>query len=447
MSAAVTNQYVLIKSRNNRIMKNYQRTLLALFLLPLGASFSVAQEDAGEGTAADSPVEVTGAFSLKSGIIRGDDLQSALLDAVVAATASPTVPPELQDPAYDRYVNMADLAVAWRSQDAAALTDAALLLLEGERILMRPHAKLPADKVLQLAAKVAAEKQDKTTLDRLKKAAELHGKKELAAQLTASNKLASAVRSEEGLSIAVDAVTPEEFAAFHDLADRIRAARIAGDPTELQNLKEAILTGQALPAQLRQHLLAQLEKQGAVAQDGRPDAAISALTRLGGANRGWFSDATGISTPDPIRKIAPNGLSTGHGGETHSNLMVVTPPWIDTHGNIYGGSGNTGGSNGRVGRAKLQFTSSGKAYWVSDYRDGYGRVQSPVKAHSQYDRQATASGSSTGSSTSSADYRILSDGRVYAGSSYVGKAGRYTLSNGTQIWIYKTPSGRLVTRS
>lgn len=27
------------------------------------------------------------------------------------------------------------------------------------------------------------------------------------------------------------------------------------------------------------------------------------------ANAGWFQNATGVRTPDPIRKIAPNGLS------------------------------------------------------------------------------------------------------------------------------------------
>ena len=44
-------------------------------------------------------------------------------------------------------------------------TDVGLQLLEGERVLLRPHRKLPGAKVLELAARVATDRHDQPTLE------------------------------------------------------------------------------------------------------------------------------------------------------------------------------------------------------------------------------------------------------------------------------------------
>src|SRR5690606_8618303 len=127
--------------------------------------------------------------------------------------------------------------------------------------------------------------------------------------------------------------SPEEYFAFHDYSDRIRAARIAGDAVSLENFKDEIAGSDQLQPKLREHLLSQIEKTSALLpKDAAPDEAIAALTRLGGASRGWFSDATGFQTPDPIRKIAPNGISIGRREPSGSSIAVMTPPSIDRHG-------------------------------------------------------------------------------------------------------------------
>lgn len=242
----------------------------------------------------DEPQQVTGKFRLGGEVRDEGELQDALFE--VAAESTPL---ELHDPAYEQYVNMSSVGAAWQKQDAAALADGALQLLEGERILLRPHSKLPADKVLELAAKIATENHDAATLERLKKAAEVHGKKQLASQLAAAGKLGGAARSDEGLSISVEEVSPEEFFAFRDYADRIRAARIAGEAVTLENLKDEISGSEQLQPKLREHLLAQVAKtSAALPKDGVPDEAIAALTRLGGASRGWGS----LSDFDPTNK-------------------------------------------------------------------------------------------------------------------------------------------------
>ena len=70
--------------------------------------------------------------------------------------------------------------------------------------------------------------------------------------------------------------------------------------------------------------------------------------------------------------------------ETYSDLPVITPPRIDRNGNVW--SGSSRGPARIIGKATLRHDSRGRAYWVSSYRNSYGRVKSPVRAHGKYDK-------------------------------------------------------------
>ena len=337
----------------------------------------------------DDPQQVAGSFRLK-GNIRGEDLQAALVEAIITSTSAEATPPELYDPAYDQYVNMSNVSTAWQSQDAAALADGALQLLEGERILMRPHTKLPAEKVLILAGKIAVEKKDTETLERLRKAAERYGKKEVTAQLTATNKLAAAARDDEGFFISIEETSPEEYGAFHDYAERIRGARIAGEAITLENLQDEIERSELLMKQRRDYLLRQIQKTSAILpKDGQPDEAIAALSRLGGASRGW-----GI---DDVNE------------------------YVDRRTDSFNGA-------------------------VSAERSRAGRTVSglnPYKQPNTYENRRSSGGSTSSSSDS---FQIGANGQVYTGNHYVGRASLQRLASGHQIWIYRTPGGRTISR-
>ena len=66
--------------------------------------------------------------------------------------------------------------------------------------------------------------------------------------------------------------------------------------------------------------------------------------------QGWFKKATGVKTPDPIRKIAPDGLSNRRGPESGSKLAVE--PDVRTYNGNPGkgrnGSGTSGSSTVRT---------------------------------------------------------------------------------------------------
>ena len=115
---------------------------------------------------------------------------------VPAAASSPSVdngewiPENFRDPGFDRYVDLALLCQAWDDKDALALSDFALQLREGERILLRPHRGLSSQQLLQEAARIAAQTQQTEALKRLRKVADTIGSTELKAKLAGAEKLA-----------------------------------------------------------------------------------------------------------------------------------------------------------------------------------------------------------------------------------------------------------------
>src|SRR5262249_45530650 len=115
-------------------------------------------------------------------------------DAPVTAPASPAskdAPSEdaieegfgedIQDPAFDKYVDLKLLGQAWNDKDPTLFTDGILELAEGERVRGRPHKAVNIDKLRTTAINLAKEKKAPATLTRLAKAAEGTGRKELAA--------------------------------------------------------------------------------------------------------------------------------------------------------------------------------------------------------------------------------------------------------------------------
>src|SRR5437764_15129181 len=90
----------------------------------------------------------------------------AVLAGLLLAGIAPALAQE-RDPAYDRFVDLDQLSTAWEQKDPELLTDIALQLLEGERVLLRPNKYITADQVFNLAIKVAADTKDTPALKRL----------------------------------------------------------------------------------------------------------------------------------------------------------------------------------------------------------------------------------------------------------------------------------------
>jgi hypothetical protein len=149
------------------------------------------------------------------------------------------IPADLDDPSFAQHANLLLLGVAWDSQDASLMTDVGLQLVEGERILMRPHRAIRSADVLQLAANLAGDRRDKSTLARLAKVAQARGDKPLA-ELVARQRAEAEKPDTHQLAHAIEDISPAALLAHQGAIRRIRAMRYAGSREGLDKLDKHI---------------------------------------------------------------------------------------------------------------------------------------------------------------------------------------------------------------
>jgi len=234
-----------------------------------------------------------------------------------AEAPAPAAP--VADPAFDAFVDPALFGRAWADTDPALLTDLGLQMAEGERVLMRPHKGITSDEVLGVAAKMAAEKHDAATLARLAKAADVLGKKELAGQVGAARKLASAARdAAPAATVSVETTTREGFVAYKEFLRRIDAAKFAGDAKALDAVAKAATRAEMLTEEDRKAIAkAAEEAKEAMPKDAAPDAAVVALKKLAGESRSdpqsgdYDTHYTVPGSPPVHAYITMNGDGTG----------------------------------------------------------------------------------------------------------------------------------------
>jgi hypothetical protein len=149
-----------------------------------------------------------------------------------------TLSAEFVDPAFNRYIDIAFLGLAWETQDAGALTDAALQLAEGERILLRSHKTFTSKAVLEKALAVAADQKDTATLERIAKVAKANGDERFAAQVAQTIKLSATSRS---ITTSYNPVKEDKADYyFINTSELIERVRVAGDKKALAAIAEEV---------------------------------------------------------------------------------------------------------------------------------------------------------------------------------------------------------------
>lgn len=193
---------------------------------------------------------------------------------------------DMLDPAYSRYVDLRSIGEALLDGDAAGLTDAALALAEGERVLLRPHNSLTVAEVASAATRLAAEQKDAESLKRLSALAEQRGDKELLASIKTAEKLAAGSRMPAPeMTISVDEVTPEQFAQIRALVGDAKLARTLGSARSIDSWTPERLGNLPGPLQGQmQKLIA--DTREALPEQGATDSQLTALEKLAAAARG-----------------------------------------------------------------------------------------------------------------------------------------------------------------
>jgi len=152
------------------------------------------------------------------------------------------LPRDLSDSAFDIYVNPLHIGQAWHSADAALMTDVALQLAEGERVLFRARKGFSAKEAFEVAVRIATERQDKAALERIAIHAAQTKDVELTASAAAALKLASVSRdTTSGMLIDPEQIDLKRFGLMHDCFGQIRMAKITGDVRSIEIIEKEYL--------------------------------------------------------------------------------------------------------------------------------------------------------------------------------------------------------------
>jgi hypothetical protein len=143
------------------------------------------------------------------------------------------------DPAFSKYVDLSLLAQAMAGPDASLLTDVALAIAEGERILVRNHRSgLNSEDLMARAVKLAARTGDKETLDRVSKAAAVANKPQWAKLVTENKEFAGVSR--DGPMIHVGKIDTDTIDLTQAVKHASDSAHIVGNREDLEHLKKVV---------------------------------------------------------------------------------------------------------------------------------------------------------------------------------------------------------------
>ncbi len=214
----------------------------------------------------------------------------AAVTGTTTAAPAPATAPDLNDPAFDRYVDLMLLGKAWNELDPALITDCALQLAEGERILMRSHKAVSSKQLLELAAKVAADKRDTATLDRLATVCNATKNTATLEQVTSARKLAGATRKvDPAMSVSAVDTSPDQLALYQEAINGSKAAGILGDSIYFENLEAGLADKTSVLVNLSEAQKNHLKKIMGEARDTMPKESApglaETLTKLKDASR------------------------------------------------------------------------------------------------------------------------------------------------------------------
>jgi hypothetical protein len=146
---------------------------------------------------------------------------------------------DYSDAAFEKYVDVDMLGEAWASQDAGLLTDAALLLLKGEKELFRSHRAFTAQQIFDKALAIAADQKDTATLARLEAAAQANGNDDFAKKVASTAKLSAQSRAIiPNNDVLLMKAKPDALLCYTELADLIARIRIAGDINAIEKFEK-----------------------------------------------------------------------------------------------------------------------------------------------------------------------------------------------------------------
>jgi hypothetical protein len=293
--------------------------LIGIVALSVVGEPTVGQEG-GEEAIAEQAVQETppdaGEAAAAAPDLSVEEMQDEGLQDVLGLLAGSTsLPPDLQDPAFDFHVDLTLLGSAWVDLDAALLTDLALQFMEGERILLRPHRAVRSSQLLEIAIRLAAVKDDRQSLARLEKAVQRTKSEALARQFDAAKKMAADAKTDAAVwTIPVETTSAAVFARYKGFLQDTLAALVVRDRATLETLQNELADMAEFPEEHRTKLNDKIK----AAIDALPDeqqeasAASKVLDKLAHSTREFGTARLSSTRRFPQGMGLLHRLATGH---------------------------------------------------------------------------------------------------------------------------------------
>jgi hypothetical protein len=156
-------------------------------------------------------------------------------------------------------------------------------LTEGERILFRPQKAFESSQIMELAAYLAADFEDKTTLDRLSKAASAFKNERLLAAIKESAEVVKNPTADaHNMAPYIENISPWSLEVHQAIARRVRTLRLSGDKEGLDALDKFVDTRWDLHKSQHKHIdmLISDEKEAVSKRPSTLQTTIAKLDRL-----------------------------------------------------------------------------------------------------------------------------------------------------------------------
>lgn len=253
-----------------------------------------------------------------------------------------SLPSELQDAPFNMYIDISLLEPAWRTRDAELLTDLALQLAQGERILLRSHKAGSSKDMLGLALKIAQANDNQAAVNRVAQAATVLKYDDLVALSKSSNKLAGASRRDEpALSVSVDKTDVNGFATFSWMVDQLRSVELLGNKDSLKGMGDTIDSARGLTTEQKEFLKRRIGEIQALPEDPalKDNRLAGTISKLEGESRGQDAGAVLNGVANIIGAATGNGYNNGG----YNNGGYNNGGW--NNGGYNNGGWNNGGWN------------------------------------------------------------------------------------------------------
>lgn len=192
--------------------------------------------------------------------------QGVLAQPQMPAFDMDPLPPELEDPAFDRHIDWRAVGRAYAAFDPVQLTEVACQLRAAERVLHRSHRVVSAEYLFSDAVEAAGRKRDLAVLARLEEAAQAWGREDLQARAAAARLAATSRAVPRAPEISLEGLAPQVVALIRGLQVGIDSATLLGDQEALQEYQHRIRVSDQLPSRAREALF----KAGTTALDTVP---------------------------------------------------------------------------------------------------------------------------------------------------------------------------------